>query len=440
VAYNSRDVIREQLRAIRDLAPRHVLLLGFALFVLYAFPGYMSTDSVVQLAEARSGQLSDAHPPIMAKEWSVLDAIVSGPLLMIVLQCLLFLGGTYVILRARLAPRPAAWTAIAILLFPPVLTPLGVVWKDSQMAAYLVAGTAAMIQPQLRLRLVGLGLYVVACALRHNAFAAVVPLVFFLFEWRPGVVWWKRVVVLLGAAVLTVGLTFAVTRVLTVRHVKLTPVFTDIAGVLAFGHDRSDAELEQLLGDTLVVHHDIQAHAKQLWFLRGSWRIAAGEQPLLVYPKSEAQWDTLDRAWKALVFDEPGAYLASHWSRFDDLIATPRAEVWTFFVEVPATHPQMVTHLAGPSRLQFKVAAALDWLDENTPLFEPRLYLLVALLLLAVACRDRLTGGLFASGLAYQASFFPVGVDPDYRYSHWMIVTVVLASVILFIERFRKPT
>ncbi len=436
-----RDELARCRSALDRLTPRQILAVGFVAFLLYAFPGYMSTDSVVQLHEARTGILSDAHPPIMAKEWGLLDSIVAGPLLMIVLQASLFLAGVYGILRRVLDPKPAAWTASAILVFPPVLTVMAVVWKDAQMAAYLLAGTAAMIQPRLRTRLLGLGLYVVACALRHNAFAAVVPLVFFLFEWKPGIRWWKRVVILVVATGLTLGLTYGVTRALTVNHVKLTPVLTDIGGMIAVGKPRSDAELEELLrGTPLAVHENIQGRAHLLFIMRGQWRFAGGADRLFDLPTKDEQWRALWRAWKQLVSDEPSAYLASHWDRFNEMIVSPRATVWNLFVEIHETQPAYIHHDAGYSWIQGALADAFNWMVDYTPLFEPWIYLVIALALLALACRDRLTAGLYISGLLYEASYFPVGIDPDYRYSHWAITSVVIATVILFVQRKRART
>src|SRR5262245_1279945 len=92
---------------LRNLSPRTILSIGFAGFVANAFPGYMSTDSVAQLDEARSGVFSDGHPPLMAAEWWVLDRIISGPVLMLLLQGSLFLGGLYVLLGRLLSPRAA---------------------------------------------------------------------------------------------------------------------------------------------------------------------------------------------------------------------------------------------------------------------------------------------------------------------------------------------
>ena len=90
-------------------------------------------------------------------------------------QPALFLGGLYALLRHRLAPRQAAAAAVALLLFPPILGTMAVIWKDSQMAAYLVAGIAALLGERLRHRLIGLVLMSAACAFRYNAAAAVLP-------------------------------------------------------------------------------------------------------------------------------------------------------------------------------------------------------------------------------------------------------------------------
>ena len=430
-------------RSLRALSPRATLMLGFALFLVYAFPGYMSTDSVAQLLEARTGHFSDAHPPFMSAEWWVLDRIVSGPILMLLLQGALFLGGLYVLFQHVLSPRKAAWTAIGVLLFPPVLTTMAVIWKDSQMTAYLVAGIAAVIQPRLRVRLAGLGLLVAACALRHNALAAVVPLVATLFEWRPGLLWWKRLAIMGAAAVLTVGATFAVSRVLTAEHVKLTPAISDVVGVIAFADERSDDDLRYALrGTRLVVKERIQSQARYLCARHGAWRLTQGDERMFDLPQNEQEWSAMYRAWKELVLGDPGAYLAYHWDGFARIIGLHgepvRAPVWNLFLESPKQMPA-IDHIATYSEVQAVLGfRSFYWLADETPLFRPYVYALIALALLVLCCRDRVTFALYTSGLLYELSFFPVGADPDYRYSHWMVTSAVIATVILFVQRKRR--
>jgi len=422
------------------LRERSILVIGYVAFLVYAFPGYLSTDSQNQLMEARSGHFTDAHPPLMSAMWRVLDMVVSGPVLMLVLQSGLFLGGLYVVFRRVLSPRAAAWTASAILLFPPVMTPLAVIWKDSQMAGFLVAGIAAVLGAQLRIRLLGLGLLVLACAVRHNAFAAVVPLVFFLFEWRHGMRWWKRTAIVGGAAVFAVLAMLLISRILTVQSIKMTPAFQDIVGVLAFADDKSDEELrDTLAGLELVSDRDLQQRCRRLYELRGAWRITQGDEALMRLPDTDEEWRALSRAWKTLVLSEPHAYLSYHWDTYKPMIGLPerpRAPVYNLFVEVDAAADE-IRHNASYSKAQRYAARVLYWVADETPLFRPWIYAVTALLLLILFARDRVTIGIITSGLVYELSYLPVGADPDFRYSHWMITATVIATVMLVIQRRR---
>lgn len=433
--------VRTWFDRVRQLSPRVVLALGYAVFVVYSFPGYMSSDSVVQLLEARSLKFSDGHPPLMAGEWALLEKVVAGPVLMLLLQGALFLGGCYFVLR-RVAPaRRAAWLACAVLLFPPVLTTMAVIWKDSQMAAYLMAGTAALVQPRLRIRVLGLVLLVIACALRHNAFAAVVPLVFCLFEWRQGLRWWKRFAVLGVATVVMLGAAFIVTRLMTTNHVIITPMFQDIVGVMARTDDKTDEEWREILkGTPLAVSDHIQDRARALHEMWGAWHIVQGDERLFDQAQTKEQWDALEHVWKRLVFADPAAYLLAHWDMFAWLIglgpdpAVP-GPMWNVFMEDPPKTLLAIHHGAYYSRAQVVLARMFESLHWHTSLFSPYIYALLALALLAVCARDRLTVALFTSGLLYELSYFPFGPNPDYRYSHWMIATACVGVVVLYRKR-----
>ena len=429
-------------RFIRALHPRTVLLGAFTLFVIYGFPGYMSSDSVLQLTEARSGHFTDGNPPLMAAEWWVLDRIISGPLLMLVLQGGLLLVGIYVLLRSLTTEKAAAWSAAAIFLFPPVLVTMAVIWKDSQMAAYLVAGTAALIQPRLRTRLVGVALLVAACSLRHNAVAAVAPLIAILFEWKQGLSRVKRVAII-AAVVVGVGLAgFGVTRVLAGKHVKLTPVFNDIVGVLAYTHHRTDDDLRQVLrGIPLAISDSFQPQAELLVAMNHGWLVMVGPDPFFRPPVTDADWDALNRAWKELVFGDPAAYFEFHGYQFARLLHATDDDLpgatWNRFVEADE-QSTWVDHAASYSRAQIHLGFGLFYgLDDHTSLFHPWIYAVLALVLLAL-CRTGLPLALFVSGLLYELSYFPVGVEPEFRYSHWMVLATTIGAVVLFLQRRKR--
>ena len=119
-----------------------VIAAGLAIVFLYAFPGYLAYDSLDQLRQARAGVRTDWHPPLMSALWGVLDRIVAGPLLMLVLQCSLFLGGLYVLLRRRVIAKRAFVLTLVLFATPPVLTMMAVILKDCLLAGALLVGAA----------------------------------------------------------------------------------------------------------------------------------------------------------------------------------------------------------------------------------------------------------------------------------------------------------
>ena len=175
--------------------PAAILLVGWLLVIAYAYPGQMTQDSFDQLTEARAGIYSDSHPPVMAALWRVVETFVAGPLGMLVLQVSTFQLGLYLIFRRTFARCGAAIAASGLLVFPPVMLPMAVIWKDCLMAGFLALGFGALLSSRRSVRIGALGSLMLATAFRYNAFAATLPLVVLLFEWRPGLHWIRRHVI-----------------------------------------------------------------------------------------------------------------------------------------------------------------------------------------------------------------------------------------------------
>jgi hypothetical protein len=426
---------------IRGARPLVILAIGFAVFVAYAFPGYMSSDSVLQLYEARTAVFTNAHPPVMAAEWRILEVFVAGPILMLLLQGSLFLGGLYGLLRHRFAPRAAAVAAVCVLLFPPVMTPMAVIWKDSQMAAYLIAGIAALLSPRFAMRLLGLALVAAACAFRYNAAAAALPIIGLLFVWRPGQRGWIRYSIAGLAFVVAVAAAFTLNAMLTDEVRFLSPAYTDIVGVLAYEDHRSDEDLREVLrGTPLRFTTDVHARARALYNPRNSWLVNRGADRLFDDPRTAEQAAAVNRAWKQLVLDDPAAYLAHRTAVYAELLGLSEDPLWSpVYVGFTESAEQVnwIRQTSMPSRLQSNAALALGDLATETVLFEPYVYAAIAILLLALCCRDRVTLTLLVSGLAYEAGYFPTAATPDVRYSHWMTVCTMVAALLLFVQRAR---
>ncbi|HEY0194565.1 MAG TPA: hypothetical protein VGC42_25810, partial [Kofleriaceae bacterium] len=186
---------------LRGLRPRTILILGWLVFVVYAYPGYMTSDGVDQLFDARLGVFNDWSSPTMTEVWRLVGFAVTGPFGMLAVQSWLLLGGAYALLARITRPRGAAVGAAALLIFPPVMVTMAVIWPDSQMAGFLMAGLAAVTARRRGVRLAGVGLLVLAAAMRPGAGLAVLPLVAAgLAHQAPRAARWQRALIGLAAA------------------------------------------------------------------------------------------------------------------------------------------------------------------------------------------------------------------------------------------------
>jgi hypothetical protein len=157
-----------------------VALIGVTLNVTSFYPGYMSSDSVTQLAAARSGDLDDWNPPIMSLLWKVVDGISPGPQGMLLLHNLWFWLG--LALLCHLAFRRTAIAALMVLLiglFPPIFGLLGTVWKDVGLACSLLMGMSllafAQVNASWRALIGAIPFLFYALSVRHEGLLAVLP-------------------------------------------------------------------------------------------------------------------------------------------------------------------------------------------------------------------------------------------------------------------------
>jgi hypothetical protein len=308
------------LRAARTYAvPLAILGIGWLIVVAYAYPGLMTQDSFDHLVEARAGIYTDGHPPVIDALWRVVDKIIPGPFGMLVIQLTTFQLGLYLIFRRTFGRRGAAIAASGLLVFPPVMMPMAVVWKDCLMAGFLTLGVGALLSTRRGVRIAALVSLMLATAFRYNAFAATLPFVILLFEWRPGLPWIRRYAIALGAWLAITFTAFGINAALTDKPMHMwhsSLAVYDIVGTLAFVDHLPDAELERTLAGTgLLVHEDIHAAIRALYsprdFLpiitdkkRALWRLPVAGQT----PPPKEQRDAIARAWWDVLTSHPVAY------------------------------------------------------------------------------------------------------------------------------------
>lgn len=426
--------------------PFRILALAWIAAIVYAYPGYLTADSTSALAQARGATLIDWHPPMTSILWRGCEYVVSGPLLMLLLQtgCLLF--GVYGIARARLEPTPAAVVAAGVLLFPPVLAPMAVIWKDSQMAGFLAAGAALALTGRPKLLVAAAVALFLALSMRHNAAPAAVPIIVVAVRTVPALRThgWRWCGAALGATVVLVALATGVNQALTEEkthpwHRSLA--VHDIAGTIRQEGPMTDAEVRDLLtGITVVPASDLQAHARALHNHNAWWHVTHGDERLIEPPFDAASRAAIGRAWRRAAFEHTGAWLRHRLRMWRLTMGLGGATIYQ-----PVVHDYGMAEGEGTgvrkevvvdyrrSGVQEVIGDMLDWLAE-TPVFAPWLYMFLAIGLVVYTRARGVVTVLAASGLGHCAGLFIAVPSLDFRYSHWTIASAVAAGLLAAFE------
>ena len=419
--------------------PIAILAAAWALFVAYAWPGIMTWDSINQLIQARNHQLTTWHPPMMAWLWGLLDHIVAGPLLMLLLQTALLAIGLYALFRHYWSPMKASIVASCVFLFPPVFAPMSAIWKDSLMAGCLLCGVAGLIATRPLARTGGWIALFAAAALRHNAPILILPLTAMLVPYARG---WRRIAIGTGLGLALCGAASLTNRVLA--DVDDHPfanmlALPDLAGLLARAPDIDDATARELLdGAPLRLETGIQARARQIKPERTGWvAVTEDKPPLFALATSNDDASGATAAWWRTLTTYPSAYLAYRVHVFLGTIGwSSRGSPFVTANEERARDIGYVGEVRDYSAFQLTIADGLHAIS-GWIIFWPVLYLVLGIGLVVLCWRDMVIRALVGGALAYEATLFFVSPGGhDYRYSHWMIVCVVIAAVIRVVTAF----
>ena len=413
-----------------------VIATGWVTIALYSYPGFMSFDSIEQLAQAR-GQMpvSDWHPPILPLIWNALEAIVPGPFPMVLLQCTLLLAGLYALFARTCSPRLAVAATLCVFVWPPVFTLMAVVWKDALMAGVLVASFAALTSGHRRMQVASLVGLLVAALLRHNAIAAVAPILIVVSPWPAQRGPWAR-----RLAGLAIAFALFIAAQLTNRALveKRTYPFLnsvalfDIDGTLRYAEPLSDNEAARLLaGVPLVSSIDIQQRALRAWAPDSWFGVVTGEHKLMDMPATAAQRDAVFAAWLRLIRNYPRAYLSARLRMFREVLGMQRVNRsrWHVFNAGSEDVPLLGAYGIDIDRPHWQLAISL-WLCElsrTSLLFQPWAYVLIGIALCIMLRRHRTSVALLASGFSYEAALFVAAPSADFRYSTWLVTCTLIA-------------
>ena len=443
-----------------------ICLTGFIVSLVINYPGFMSSDSVQQILEARAGVYSDWHPPFMAFIWHFTDKIVPGPAGMLLLETALIWSGTFLIALSYFNNSHFPLYALApcaLPFFPPVFGISGAVWKDILMWGFLllaigVAGTFTPIGLPSHSRgvpklVIAASFLLAAILCRHNAFFAVIPLIALGGARSIGPAPSHRRIAtasFIGALAFAAILFLAAAINAALTTYKPAPwhslALFDIAGIIHHlppeqqqalydqvpAHVRGNGSLDNLLRtyssydwETLVQQEN-PAFAPEPWTRHV---IRMGDADLT--PQDQT---ALKHLWRDAILHHPIAWLIHRVSVFRQVIGR------TSVMMEPNNSPEWLANAYGHSPERTKLQNYIRWRLTNLSrhlFFRPWIYLGITMLVM-LACflpsftMERIQIGLIAaSGFAHEAGLFLLAPSADFRYSHYMIYTSLLASLLL---------
>jgi hypothetical protein len=407
-------------------------------------PGYMSPDSIDQLRQAMGKTpLTDWHPPVLSLVWRALIAVTGTPASMAVLQSVTFWGALWVVawcVWGLTASRPGSLAVLGLGLTPPVLTFVGVVWKDVHAAVALLAACAVAFvglrlrdsRPPTAMRwgLLSLGVVFLAYAMlvRKNAFVAAIPVfvLLVLTLWpAPGRRMWATC-----TAVLVAGLVLPAAAIsLIARPVQTKQgaqiMLDDLVHVLTVEELRS-ANVPADLRDRLV---------------------AAAEECDRNGVLSDAYWACYERPVDGLTGDS--GQITSLWLREMSghvpgyLQYRLRLFAALLFETGYPYHPGVSSNDLGMKVAHPWLEDALDLYVSRAvmdlrPLFRGWFWLAAALVLATRPGRGTFSLPIRALGIssaAYILGYLPIMPATNYRYIYWPVLACTLGLLLLWLDR-----
>ena len=445
-----------------DSAPRlataTILIVAACASLWLNLPGHLSYDSVVQLAEGRTGVYSGEHPPVMSWLLGLGDALAPGAAAFVVFDTLLVYGA--LVALVMIAPR-VSWLApplsAALVWLPQLALYPATVWKDVLFAGSTVAGFAALAWaaaawPRVRVRYASLAagalLLTLAALARQNG-AVVLPfaaLAVALIAARSGAAWDRALAHAAGFLALALPLLAAASLALATRLETQDAIGQSWTSLQAYDLTAAGAR------DPRLEMGVLRSRAPQVETLIRTQGVRL-YTPIRVDPLEPMmdRFDPSDAApiaaqWRSLIVRHPWLYLRIRGT----------ALRWVFLTPEPAQCVLYVTGVDGPAEematagLKPRDTAADDAMADYaeafapTPAFSHAAYAAVGLGLLVFLLRRRdgpdiAVAAMLASAFAFTASFALISIACDYRYLYALDLSVIAAAFYVAASASRTP-
>ena len=437
------------------LAAMSVLVLYVSVIAFIAWPGHMNIDTIGQIEEVRTGNITDWHAGLLLYIWRPFWRLGYGIGWAFATTLLCFVLGTYSILRVRLGRASAVMASIFIVSLPQVLGYAVNFGRDqwtTSLALATFGGLAWAMRATGRRRGFAFGVAIVMGLLmisaRQNAVAfAVACVAAGLSCCGP----WRRlgrfdIDAERGRSLLAVGLRIVVSGI-----VSLGALFGVLIVQRAVGVKSTHPEQASYIFDLAAISHrsgellldEVVFPAQDIALLDKYFNpytidpIIFGKDPPLRFPVPADHVDELRSEWLHAIKKYPVVYAHERWQMWTRQIAWS-GEAWWIF------HPYIDDNPWG-TKYAFERPKLDHWLQKYLYAFTKSnqqgnllhrvwIYLIGACIGLA-GLRSRLPsrrlmGWICASVLLYQASVFIGTMGALYRYSYPCVVLVLCVVVI----------
>lgn len=445
----------DRLNGRQVVAPALILLLPIIIVSFSFFPGHMSSDTLAQIGQARSGRFTNQHAPLLGALWHLAWPLGIRPGWILVVQVSVFVGGTYLVLRSFFSGWAAASLTAAIALSPPVFGMLGYLSRDTWFTALLIATFGLLVwstrHDGTRSTLLLVAAFVMswlALASRQNAIAAV-AIADVAIAWRI-LVRRQRGGRLRRIAIVTsvgVGLTVAmfssqlvVAKLIGVRNVN-PEQYVFIYDLEMLSHD-----LGRNLFPPDVMARRGFAVIEQFYSIDSVNPLLFSPDPPVRTPLAQGPVRSLGRAWKSSVVEHPLNYLSGRFALWLRQISVTRAPDFIY-------HP-----VVDPNELGLKVRyvslndAAKDYVEafanprtlDGGPLHFVWVYLLVniggAFVFLRTRMRpaQRLVGLLGVAMVTHQSGLLFGAMGTQYRFEFPVVAVGAVMLTVLVQHRWRR--
>lgn len=427
---------------------------GFVLCVAAFYPGYMSPDSLRQLAEGRAWSFTDWHPPLMAAVWGLADRIVPGPFGMLLLHNAAFWGALAVFWRTTYRRSLVVGLCLVGLGFTPTaLALLSTVWKDVGLGASLLLACALLHTSRLSgsklALLLSVPLLFYGYGVRQNAAPAILPLAVWscyvaLRLFRPS----RAKAGGLAAAALPLALGLAYFLLLTAAVLTTTRALTGGRSSYIYQvvllHDLAAVSKER--GQPLFPDYLTRGASFSLEGAAASYRpdmsmsVFRAEAAGMRLTKEAGEVAALRAKWLEVVPANRSVYLRHRWEAFKALTALGRGEVCFPYLSNSRA-------LDGRTINRWRVHQLMRvvfWKLRDTFFFRGYWFLLASLALLCLSLAGRLRDDLETvfvmslSGLLYGAGYFFYGTSCDFRFTWWTALASLVGACLLTLHAFER--